>query len=161
VVDTGIGTVAKMRRKLQEGRKEEALKSYVEAKAIIFLVFLSLLAGCAKTQLCGSVYTSDKEPVKGLKVQVKAEPGSKSTWVKEDGSFCLKGLKPNTAYDIIAICETDNTRARADNVHVNKGNNTVPDNKMLILAIPIPTKAHEDTSEDIKEGPGRTVPEKP
>lgn len=154
--------MAKMRRKLQDGRKEKALKSYVEAKVIIFLVFLSLLSGCAQTQLCGLVYTSDKEPVKGLKVQVKAEPGSKSTWVKEDGSFCLKGLKPNTAYDIIAICETDNTRAWADNIHIDKGNNTLPDNKMLILAIPIPTEAHKDTTgKEIKEGPGRTVPEKP
>ncbi|MFQ6033039.1 MAG: hypothetical protein ACE5K2_08980 [Candidatus Zixiibacteriota bacterium] len=137
------------------------MKACLGVRVIGLLVFLCFFSACAKTQLCGSVYTPDKEPARGLKVLIKAEPGGKSTRLKEDGSFILKGLKPNTIYRIEAICEADNTRARVDNIYIEKGKNQLPENKMLILATHIPTEAREDTTKPIDPGKGRTVPENP
>jgi hypothetical protein len=149
-----------MRTRLQKVRKEEVLKDYVGAKLLVLLVFLCFLSACASTRLQGVVYTPDKERASG-KILIKAEPGGKSTWIKEDGSFILKGLEPNTVYSIMAICETDNTRARVENVYIEKGKNDLPENKMLILAIRIPTEAIQDTSKDMDKGKGKVKPEKP
>jgi len=142
-------------------RKEAMLKTCVVGNGIILLVLLSLLAACSSTRLSGSVLTSEKKPAAGLEVLIKAEPGGRSARMKQDGSFVLKGLEPNTIYRITAICEADNSRARVDNIYVTKGKNELPENKMLILAIHKPTKAIEDTSKGIEQGKGKVIPENP
>ncbi len=136
------------------------MKDYARVKLTVLLLLLCFISACASTRLQGVVYTPDKERATG-KILVIAEPGGKSTWIKEDGSFILKGLEPNTVYDIIAICEKDNTRARVETVPIKKGNNELPENKMLILAVRIPTEAREDTSKIDPGSKGRPVPEPP
>lgn len=137
------------------------MKSYVETRVMILLLFLCLLSACAKNQLQGWVLTPEKEPAKGKKILIKADPGGKSTYVKPDGSFILKGLEPSKVYTIIAICEADNTRARVDNIYINKGKTSLPENKMLILTTHLLAPPSEDTSKIEEPGKGRTVPEHP
>jgi len=136
------------------------LRDYARVKLTVLLLFLCFISACASTRLQGVVYTPDKERASG-KILIKAEPGGKSTWIKEDGSFILKGLEPNTVYNVIAICEKDNTRAQVENVYIEKGKNELPENKMLILAVRIPTEAREDTSKAKDPGKGKVRPEKP
>lgn len=143
------------------------MRPHAVARGCILLVtLLSLLAACSSTRLTGSVLTSEKEPAAGLEVLVTAEPGDgskgiKSTQMKPDGTFELKGLEPNTIYRVTAICEADNSRARVDNVFVTKGKNELPENKVLILAVHRPTPAIEDTSKGIESVKGKVIPENP
>jgi len=138
------------------------LRNYAKIEALVFMMWLCLVLACASTQLQGRVWTTEKEPAKNLRIVVKADPGGKFAYVnKQNGSFVLKGLEPNTAYAITAVCEEDNTRARVENVYINKGKNELQPNKMLILATHITPPASADTSSPPDPGKGRTIPEKP
>jgi hypothetical protein len=138
------------------------LRTYAKIEALAYMLCLCLILACASTQLQGQVWTVDKEPAKNLKIVVKAEPGGKFAYVdKQNGSFLLKGLVPNTAYAITAICEEDNTKARVENVYINKGKNELQSNKMLILATHIEAPASADTSSPAEPGKGQAIPEKP
>lgn len=138
------------------------MRNYAKMEALVLMLWLCLVLACASTQLQGRVWTTEKEPAKNLKIVVKAEPGGKFAYVnKQSGGFVLKGLEPNTAYAITAICEEDNTRARVENVYINKGKNELQPNKMLILATHITPPASADTSSPAEPGKGRTIPEKP
>jgi hypothetical protein len=164
MVDTG--RVAEIVTDLYRGRKEAMLKTCAVGKRIIPVMLLSLLAACSSTRLTGSVLTAEKKPAAGMEVLIKAEPGdgskgTRSTRMKPDGTFDLRGLEPNTIYRITAICEADNTRARVDNIYVTKGKNELAENKMLILAVHKPTPAIEDTSKGIESGKGKVIPENP
>jgi len=91
-------------------------------------------------------------------IEVRAEPGGKSTALKKDGSFVLKGLQPYTAYDIIAVCLADKSQTQASNVYVQKGRNRLPESVRLRLVCNTETSdAVGDTSDN---GTGGTQPPK-
>ena len=143
------------------------MKPHAAVRGFILLVtLLSLLAGCSSTRLTGSVLTSEKKPAAGLEVLITAEPGGgskgiKSTRMKPDGTFVLKGLEKDTIYRITAICDADNSRASVDLIFVKEGKNELSEDKMLILAVHKPTPAIEDTSKGIDPGKGKVIPENP
>ncbi len=138
------------------------MRNYAKIEALVLLMWSCLVFACASTQLHGQVWTPEKEPAKNRRIVVKAEPGGKFTYVdKQNGSFVLKGLEPNTAYAITAECEEDNTRARVENVYITKGRNELQSNKMLILATDIMAPASADTSSPAEPNKGRVIPEKP
>ena len=143
-----------------KSNKEAVLKNQAEVGLAVFFLASCLLWGCAGTRLCGKVYDANQEPVTGRKIEVKAEPGNRSTWIEEDGSFVLKGLKPDTTYSIIAICEADKTKSRVVGVYIRKGKNEFPEDKMLqVVCEGISTPAAEDTiGRKEKRGP-RWVPD--
>jgi hypothetical protein len=151
----------KMRPRLKKGTKETAMKGYVKTGAIVLLVFWCSFSACSSTRLTGVVYTSDKQPARDTKILVRAEPGNQATWVREDGSFELKGLEPEHVYTIIAVSEADNTEARVQRVHIEEGQNILAQNQMLILAVPITTSPSQDTSSIKNQGKGAVVPETP
>ena len=138
------------------------MKSYLKAYVAILLALVCFLSACSSTRLHGVVYTSDKQPARDSRILVRAEPGNQATWVKEDGSFELKGLERDHVYTIIAVSAADNTEARAQMVHIKKkGENTLAENQMLILAVPITTPPSQDTTGIKDQGKGTVVPETP
>ena len=104
--------------------------------AVLFLCSC-ILAGCAGTQLHGSVYDYDGNPVKNAEIEIRAEalgpePEVKSSLLKEDGSFVVEDLKPYTYYNIIAVCRGDSVRRdRANDIFVQEGKNMLPQNIRL------------------------------
>ena len=137
------------------------MKSYLKAYVAILLALVCFLSACSSTRLHGVVYTSDKQPARDSKILVRTESGSQAAWIKEDGSFVLKGLEPKHVYTIIAVSEADNTEARVQGIFIEKGENVLAENKMLILAVPITTPPSQDTTGVKNQGKGTVIPETP
>ena len=142
-----------------KSNKEAVLKNQAEVGLAVFFLASCLLWGCAGTRLCGKVYDANQEPVTGRKIEVKAEPGNRSTWIKDDGSFVLKGLKADRVYTIIATCGADEDRAR---VYIHKGKNALPEDQILQVACErISTPPAEDTLGQDEKTKGPVKPRPP